>query len=249
MAKGSQTFSAVLKLQTQQFKKGIKEVQGMMSGLKKSFLAFAGSLGAGMGFYQLASAARKTATDLSVAQATLENVSVVTKKLTSEFGEAEIKLNNFGENMRFVRGLAEEYGQDLIALTTNFAQFHAAADATNMSLDDQKLVYDSLTKASAFFHMSADRTNDMMNAVTQMMSKGTVTAEELRRQLGNALPGAFGLMAKAMGVSTQQLEKMMRAGEIVSKEALPLLAQQLNLITNGGNFDSLQLSLNRLKNA
>jgi tape measure domain-containing protein len=33
-------------------------------------------------------------------------------------------------------------------------------------------------------------------ALNQMMSKGTIQAEELRGQLGEALPGAFGIMAK-----------------------------------------------------
>ena len=53
-------------------------------------------------------------------------------------------------------------------------------------------IYEALTRAAGAYHMAADRTNDMMIAVTQMLSKGKVAAEELRRQLGNTLPGAFG---------------------------------------------------------
>ena len=82
-----------------------------------------------------------------------------------------------------------------------------------------------------------------------MMSKGKVAAEELRRQLGNTLPGAFTLMAAAMGVSTAKLEEMMKNGELLSEEALPKFAAMLNSVTQAGEFDSLQASLNKFKNA
>ena len=88
-----------------------------------------------------------------------------------------------------------------------------------------------------------------MLAVEQMLSKGKVTAEELRRQLGNSLPGAFNLMAQAAGVSTAELEKMMKAGQVISEDVLPRFAQVLNATTAAANFDSLQSSLNRFKNA
>lgn len=227
MAGRSQTFSAVMKLQADNFKKGINEVKKGLKGLQNTFLGVSAALGAGLGLGQLINSLRKTATELSVAQATLENVSTVTKKVSTEFGEAEIRISNFSENMQFVKDLSNKYGQDIIALTNNFAKFHAAADTCNVSMEDQKMIYESLTKASAFFHMDSSRTADMMNAVTQMMSKGKVAAEELRRQLGNSLPGAFGLMAKAVGVSNQELESMMRKGQLLAGDVLPLLLNNL----------------------
>ena len=56
-------------------------------------------------------------------------------------------------------------------------------------------------------------------ALNQMMSKGTVQAEELRGQLGEALPGAFGIMAKAVGVTEKELQNMMKAGEVLADES------------------------------
>src|SRR5690606_20127337 len=64
-------------------------------------------------------------------------------------------------------------------------------------------------------------------ALEQMISKGKVTTEELRRQLGERLPGAFGIMANALGVTLPQLDKMLKKGEVLSKDALPKFAAAL----------------------
>lgn len=242
------TFNASLRLNSAGFKKGVAEVKSALAGLKSSFLSLAGALGAGLGFSQFISSMKDTAVQLSTAQNVLKNVSKVTKEYTDGVNKGTIEINNYAENLAYVERLSKDYSQDLIGLTENFAKFHAACDKTNLSLEQQKDVFEALTKAAAYYHMSADQTNDMTLAITQMMSKGKVTSEELRRQLGNSLPGAFNLMAAAIGVTTAQLEDMMKKGEVISSEALPRFAAMLNTVTKNADFDSLQMSINRLKN-
>lgn len=242
------TFNASLRLNSAGFKKGVNEVKSALAGLKSSFLSLAGALGAGLGFTQLISQVKDTALQLSVAQNVLKNVSKVTKEYTDGVNRGTIEISNYAENLEYVRNLARTYSQDLIGLTSNFAKFHAACDKTNLSLEAQKDVFEALTRAAAYYHMSADQTNDMTLAITQMMSKGKVSSEELRRQLGNSLPGAFNLMAAAIGVTTAQLEDMMKKGQVISSEALPRFAAMLNTVTKNADFDSLQMSINRLKN-
>lgn len=241
-------FTTKLGLDAAGFKAGVNKVRGSLNSLKSSFLSLASALGAGLGFTQLISNIKTTATELSVAKNTLQNVSYVTKKYTDGVKELTVEVSNYQENLAFVKRLSEEYGQDLVALMTNFAQFTSACKKTDLALEDQKKVYEALTRAAAYYHMSADRTKDMMNAVTQMMSKGKIAAEELRRQLGNSLPGAFNIMAAAMDKSNAQLEEMMRNGEVIASERLPQFAAMLNTITQDAHFDSLQTSLNNFKN-
>jgi tape measure domain-containing protein len=47
----------------------------------------------------------------------------------------------------------------------------------------------------------------IFKALEQMLSKGNVQAEELRGQLGERLPGAIYFSAKALGVTTRELNK------------------------------------------
>ena len=229
------SMKVLLQLQKRQFDQGISQVKTSLAGLGRTIKNFSGMLLGGLGLSSLVGQFKQASTEMSVAKATLENVSKGFKE--------------YSENMAFLKRISNEYGQDLISLTNGFAKFHAAAKETSLSLDQQRYIYEALTRASGAYHLSAEQTSDVMLAVEQMLSKGKVTAEELRRQLGNSLPGAFNLMARAAGVSTAELERMMKAGQVISEDVLPRFAQVLNATTAAANFDSLQSSLNRFKNA
>lgn len=256
MARDNMSFRAAFLLNAKQFNQGVKEIQASLRNLKGSFLEFSSAIGIGLGLGNLISNLKDTAVKLSVAQNTLKNVSYETLKYRNATSEADITLDKYKENLKFVEGLSNKYGQSIIALTHEFAQFTAAANGLGISLDEQKRIYEALVRAAATFHMSEDKTRDMMVAVTQMMSKGKITAEELRRQLGNHLPGAFNLMAKAAGNAgvttngtTAELEELMRKGDALAYVLLPAFADELNKLTKDAHFDSLQTSLNRFGNA
>jgi len=55
-------------------------------------------------------------------------------------------------------------------------------------------------------------------ALTQMMSKGKITSERIASELGDRLSGAFVLFADALGLTTAQLDNMMRKGEVFATE-------------------------------
>ena len=249
MAKNSFNFQAKMGLDAKGFRKGVNQVSASLNRLKSTFSSLAAGIGVGLGFERLAGVVKDTALKLDTALNTLKNASTTTKTFKSSIGEVNLNLDLFKGNLSFVKKLSNEYGQDLVSLTDSYAKFTAAAKGTNIGLDSQKYIFEQLTRAAGAFHLSADRTSDMLNAVVQMMSKGKVTAEELRRQLGNTLPGAFNIMAAAMGVSTAKLEDMMKNGEVLASEALPAFAAQLERLTKNANFDSLQISMTKFKNA
>lgn len=229
------SLKVLLQLQKKSFDNGISQVKTSLAGLGRTIKNFSGMLLGGLGLSALVGQFKQASTEMSVAKATLENVSKGFKE--------------YSENMSFLKNISNKYGQDLISLTNGFAKFRAAAKETSLSLDQQRYIYEALTRAAGAYHLSAEQTSDVMLAVEQMLSKGKVTAEELRRQLGNSLPGAFNLMAQAAGVSTAELERMMKAGQVISEDVLPRFAQVLNAVNAAANFDSLQSSLNRFKNA
>src|SRR5690606_21235484 len=47
-------------------------------------------------------------------------------------------------------------------------------------------------------------------------------------QLGDRLPGAFSLAAQAIGVTEQELNKMLEKGEVIAQDFLPKFAAQLD---------------------
>lgn len=67
-------------------------------------------------------------------------------------------------------------------------------------------------------------------AITQMMDKGQVYSEELRQQLAERMPGAIQILAKSMGVTTEQLYQMLKDGKVISAEVLPKMAAEMEKI-------------------
>lgn len=153
------------------------------------------------------------------------------------------------EAFRFASGEARRLGLDLRATAKSYAQFAAAAKGTNLEGAMSDKVFSSVAQAAAVLQLSADDTRGALRALEQMISKGNVQAEELRQQLGERLPGAFQYAARAMGVTTQELNDMLENGEVLADDLLPKLADELDR-TFGPNVaaaaDSLKASLQRL---
>ena len=228
-------FSAQLNLYTKGFEKGINSVKRQLKSLGGTFKSFAASMGAGLGIYQLVSQMSSVAKELNTAKMTLKNVSE--------------SMADYNKSMSLAKNLARDYSQDMVSLTGNLASFQASAKGTGIALSDVNELFTSLTKASAYFNLSSQQTSQVLTAVAQMMSKGTVQAQELKLQLANVLPGAFSLMANAVGVTTSELDDLMSKGKLVAKDVLPKFAQELNKMTAGKiNTNGLQLQINRLKN-
>ncbi|MFG6094405.1 tape measure protein [Leptothoe sp. ISB3NOV94-8A] len=146
---------------------------------------------------------------------------------------------------------ANELGVDARASVSGFVQTQAAARGTSLEGQGAEDVFDAVQQASAVFQLSGEQTERTLLALQQMLSKGSVQAEELRGQLGEALPGAFQIAARSMGVTTQELSKMLEQGQVVSDEFLPAFAQQLEAETFSGlaaSADSAQASMNRFNN-
>lgn len=227
---------AKLELYTDKFQKGINIAKKEMLGLKSAFSNFAASMGAGLGIYQIASQIASVTKELSSAKAVLSNVS-----------DSQTAYN---DSIQFASKLAKDYSQDMVSLIAQLGQFQAACKGSGLALDDVNNIYASIVKSATYFHLSSQQTEQALLAVQQMMSKGKISAQELRLQLGNVMPGAFQKMADAVGVSTAELDKMMAAGQLISKDVLPKFAAELDKMTAGKiDLNSLQLQINALKNA
>ena len=131
------------------------------------------------------------------------------------------------DELDFLRATADKLGQNFWALIDSYKGVLAASKTTNIAGEETRHVFEAVMKASTTLGLSMDRTKLALYAIEQMMSKGKVTSEELRRQLGDVLPGAFSLAAKAMGLTTAEFDKMLREGKILSDDFLPKFAKAL----------------------
>jgi len=118
------------------------------------------------------------------------------------------------ESMKFVIATSTSLGLNIAATSKSFAQLTASARGTSLEGEGVKKVFLGVATAAAALRLEGGDVEGIFRALGQMMSKGTVQAEELRGQLGDRLPGAFKLWADSMHITTEKLNEMMKAGEV-----------------------------------
>lgn len=136
---------------------------------------------------------------------------------------------DYSNNQAFLMGLVDDFGVSLVDTTERYTKFMAAAEQSGLSMKSTEKIFRSMTKASAVLGLRTDELRGVYLALEQMLSKGKITTEELRRQLGERLPGAMGIMAASMNVTIPELDKMMKKGEVLSAEVLPGFADAVEL--------------------
>lgn len=168
-------------------------------------------------------------------------------RLNKAFSTIEGSSARGAARLDYLREVSDRLGQNFYQTAEAAKGFFAAGAGTAVEGDLQK-IFESVTEASTALGLSSDEYNRTLLALQQMISKGKVSPEELRQQLGEALPGAFRLFAQAAGVSTAELDKMLERGE-VGIDVLGKFADVLhNKYEKGANeaAQGLQAELNRL---
>lgn len=154
-----------------------------------------------------------------------------------------------GESLRFVADTASQLGIDLISASDGYVRLAASANGTSLAGEQINRIFRSVAQASAALGLSVEETKGTLQAISQMMSKGNVQAEELRGQLGERLPGAFNIAARALGVTTAELNKMLENGKVLSEDFLPKFASELDRTFSSARFDGIQNNINRIANS
>jgi tape measure domain-containing protein len=112
-------------------------------------------------------------------------------------------------------------------------------------------VFQGVTMAASAFNLPAEQAEGAILALSQIAGKGKVSMEELRGQLGERIPGAMQIGARAMGVTGAEFEKMVASG-ISAQVFLPKFAAELKKTFAGTMPEasaSLTSNINRLGNA
>lgn len=199
--------------------RSMRGAQGSAQGLSKSLRGISAVIGA-------IAASQVARTIINIGRAAVDaalQVEALNQKLVQAAGSAA----GAAQEMDFVRSTVDGLGLDLVATAEGFAKFSVALKGTSLEGQAARDIFTAVSKASAVMRLSAEQTGGVFTALEQIVSKGTVSAEELRGQLGERLPGAFRFAAEAMGVTTEELGKLLQRGELTAEDLLPRLAKRL----------------------
>lgn len=129
-------------------------------------------------------------------------------------------LTGSAQDWEYLDKQAYKFGLSLKTVATGYKNFYSSANMAGFGKGQIQQMFSDMLLGARSIGASDQQIGGALLALEQMMSKGRVSMEELRRQLGNALPGAFEIGAKAMGVTTAQFNEMVKAG-ISAQEFVP----------------------------
>lgn len=209
--------------------KAIKKTNALSRSLKNMFVGVMGTF------------AVKSIVDATVKLDTLQR-SMTALAGSEEGGKSQLS---------YLRQEAERLGQSFETIADSYKNLFAAGVGAGWSATEIQNVFSSVLEAGTVLGSSKQQIGGALLALEQMISKGKVSMEELRRQLGNALPGAMQIGAKAMGVTTEQFQEMLKNG-LESEMFVKRFAQTLHQEYGQKSVlasKSLRAELERLGNA
>lgn len=156
------------------------------------------------------------------------------------------------KNMDFLKGTIEKMGLPMKEAMEGFKVLDASIYGTGLSQQFARDMFQNTAMATTVLGVNADKTQNAFLALGQMASKGVVSMEELRGQLGDALPGAAAIAARAMKMQTPEFNKLVESGKLLAKDFLPKFAAELKNTFEGklpAAMNSATANFNRFKNS
>ncbi len=181
---------------------------------------------------------KKTAKSLRAIQVVLAGIAIgsgvaFAKTITKTVGEMELLVIRLGQ----VEGGMTAARQTLARMTDEFAKTPFAIDAVANGFTRLRAAglgteeaFDTLragVDAVAAFGGSTQELNRFIIGLQQSIGKGTLSMEELRQQIGEAVPSAMRVLAREMDISIGELFTRIESGSVDSLDAIKDLTRGL----------------------
>jgi tape measure domain-containing protein len=164
--------------------------------------------------------------------------------------------NQYSDALVFIQKTTKDFAIPQDIITRQFTKLQASVLGAGGSIEDTKVAFNGIVAAVRATGGSLQDVDSALTATAQVFSKGKVSAEELRQQIGERLPGAFTLFAESIGKTPQELDKALEDGQ-VSLQDFQTFAQSIferygetaQIIASGPKSagDQLQVELAKLK--
>ncbi|MEI9751407.1 tape measure protein [Moellerella wisconsensis] len=197
---------------------GIKRLEGGFSGFSKTLSETITTIGmASFAIGTMKSALFDWQKSILDSAGKLERLQVMLQGLATSSDRAKESISDFN----YIVNKAKSAPFSIDAISDSFVKLKSAGiDPTNGSLN-------SMVDAVARFGGDSELLKRATIAIQQMAGKGVVSMEELRQQLGEAVPTAMQAMATSMNLSMSELTKAVSSGKV---EATTAVTGMLNIM-------------------
>lgn len=178
--------------------------------------------------------------------AEMERMSVLMAGLADDADNLADASANAAKNVDSMFELSSSSPYSIQAITDSFVKIKSGG------IDPLEGGLQGLLDAVSRFGGTEDQFKRASIAIQQMSGKGVISMEELRQQLGEAVPDAVATAARALNMSVSNMVKIISLGRLEAQGALKSLFRQMQLENEGSasvmaeTWDGL---INRLKNS
>lgn len=171
-----------------------------------------------------------------LSQLNQKNQEVISAQLTTMAVTEAAGLKGQGpEAFEWLRGQGNRIGFNYVDQAQDYNNFLSNSLGAGESLEASQETYLGFAEYSKAMGVTAPRQKLIMNALSQMTGKGTISMEELKRQMAESLPGTMSIFAEAYQKSIggdksgqgaiADLLKAVPEGKLKSSEIIPLVAE------------------------
>jgi tape measure domain-containing protein len=125
-----------------------------------------------------------------------------------------------------IQALALQLAVPLDEIENLYGKISAAAKNSGVPQDEIFQLFRGTAAAARVLNVETSDLNRVFRAYEQVISKGVLRSEELNNQLTEGLPGAIGLVERAIGKSGEALTEALRNNEISAREFIKAVGDQ-----------------------
>ena len=148
--------------------------------------------------------------------------------------------DKFNKSQSFLKKTSKDLAIPQDVIVRQFTSLTASVKGAGLSVEDAQKAFTAIASGIRGTGGSLEDMKSAMRATAQVFSKGKVSAEELRQQLGERLPGAFTLFAESMGKTPAELDKALEQGKVTLDDFMKFTTRLTT--TYEGNAKKLALA-------
>lgn len=181
--------------------------EGLIGGLGGLAVGGVGGAFAGAAFGAQLAGLRQAGAAAATYAAEVRRLQLALQGIVSSFDDYKAAL-------AAVDSASRTFNVPVLEATQQFTKLSAAVLGSGGTIKDAENTFKGLTASVLATGGSVEDINGALVAAAQVFSKGKVTAEELRGQIGERLAGAFALFAESSGKSSKGLDAALKSGEV-----------------------------------
>ena len=148
-----------------------------------------------------------------------ESVAEITKYRIALAGVSKDQ-EDYNKSIQATEKFSRQFLLPIGEATQQYTRLKASIVGAGFATAETNKVFQAIAASIIATGGKSEDLNAALNATSQVFSKGKVSAEELRQQIGERLPGAFTIFAQSLNKTPQQLDKALEDGKVTLADFL-----------------------------